>query len=170
MRSLLICATHMHEHMHAKAVLLCAISLCVLVTAAGCLAGPYVSVKPEDESTQVVSVHDVDLSILNVTSTLKHNTGPGLITYNLCVTNIDRQDYTIQGNGFQLLTNNSDVLLPVIGQNNSTSFLTYNHTYPGDHVTGNVTFYVPQDESPWIVRYVDTSISVGVNVTQPKST
>jgi hypothetical protein len=139
--------------------------------AAGCLGGPYVYIKPYNESTRVVpNQHYVDLSILNVTSTLKNDTGPGLITYNLCVTNIDRQDYTIQGTGFQLLTNNSDVLLPVNGQNNSSSFLTYNHTYPEDHATGNVTFYVPQDESPWIVRYVDTNVIVGVNVTQRKST
>jgi hypothetical protein len=137
--------------------------------AAGCLGGPYEYVKPYNESNKVTSQRDVDLYILNVTSMLKKDTGPGLITYYLYVTNIDRQDYTIQGNGFQLVTNYNIVLLPVNGQNNSSSFLTYNHTYPGEHATGNVTFYVPQYEAPLIVRYVDTNMIIGVNVTQPQS-
>jgi|GEM_PF-3802731 len=57
--------------MYVKAVLLCAISLCLIVMAAGCLGGPYEYVKPYNNSTQVISPNDVDLSILNVASALK---------------------------------------------------------------------------------------------------
>jgi hypothetical protein len=157
--------------MNAKALVLSATTLCAFVLVAGCLAsGPYAAVKPSDESAQVVWVHDVDLSILNVNSTLNNETGPGLINFELRVTNIDREDYTIQGDGIQLVTNDGktfdgEILLPLNAQNNSSSFLTYKHTYPAEYVTGNVTFYVPQYAHPLMLRYVDTSVSVAILLT-----
>ncbi len=167
-------------HMAKKATSLFIITLSVTVLIAGCIsAGPETIFKPINESVNVTSTHGVDLSILNVTSTLRNSSGPGLgitstlrnssgpglITFELMVTNIDLQDYAIKGDGFQLKTLNGTILLPTNTENSGANFLTYNHTYPGERVLGNVTFFVPRNECPSILRYIDRGISMGIILT-----
>jgi hypothetical protein len=153
--------------MHKKAVLLCVLTLYVAIFLAGCLASrPYTFVKPYNGSTNMTSEHGIDLSILNITPALKNNSGPGIITFEVAVTNVDLRDYTIRGDSFQLITNNtannSTILLPTSTQNSCNNFLTYNHTNPRERVTGNVTFYVPQNERLSVLRYVDMNLSIGI--------
>jgi len=155
--------------------LLCVTMLCVIVLVAGCVSCiPYTVLKPINE-TNIKSTHGVDLSIRKVSSALKegpgpgsvtlafkNDSGPGDITFELVVTNIDLNDYTIKVDCIELKTLNDTILQPISTGDNDNRFLTYNHTNPGERIIGNVTFKVPENEYPSVLRYVDRDFSIEV--------
>jgi len=100
------------------------------------------------------SRHGVDLSVLNFTSTLKNSSGPGNITFELMITNIDLNDYTIKADCIELKTLSNMILQPL-------AVLPDNHTNPREW-TGKVTFKVPENEYPSVLRYVDRDFSIEV--------
>ena len=145
-----------------KAALLCVTMLCIIVLVTGCVSSrPYTVLKPMNDPN-LKSRHGVDLSVLNFTSTLKNSSGPGNITFELMITNIDLNDYTIKADCIELKTLSNMILQPTSTEDNNNVFLTLNHTNPNERVMVNVTFKVPENEYPSVLRYVDRDFSIEV--------